>query len=275
MNNEDQLQKIHTLELKIALEIKRICEKNDIRYFLTAGTLLGAVRHGGFIPWDDDMDIGMLRNDYNKFIEVCKKDLGNEFFLQTWDTDKQYPFSFAKIRLNGTHFVEAFSENCGAHNGIFIDIFPFDNVPESKLKRKIQAKKYFICKRLLWIKKGMGTNMKSSGFKQQIKYYTFKIFSCIFKYESIKKYFLNVQTKYNDLQTSRVVTDGSYPYDKESLKRNWVSNLELVKFETEEFLAYKDRVEYLEYFYGDFMKLPPVGERNRHMLQNVDFGPYK
>ena len=89
MPGEEQLDKIHFLELKIAKEIKRICDKNNIKYFLTAGTLLGAVRHGGFIPWDDDMDIGMLRMDYEKFINACQKDLGKEFFLQTWDTDPE------------------------------------------------------------------------------------------------------------------------------------------------------------------------------------------
>ena len=92
-----QLSKIHSLQIKIALEIKRICEKNGLPYFIIAGTLLGAVRHGGFIPWDDDMDFGLLREDYEKFIEACKTDLSDEFFLHTWDTDPEYPFSYAKI----------------------------------------------------------------------------------------------------------------------------------------------------------------------------------
>jgi len=274
MEVNEQLKKMHTLELKIALEMKRICEKHDIKYFMTAGTLLGAVRHGGFIPWDDDMDFGMLRKDYEKFLEVCKTELGSEYFLQTWDTDPEYPFSFAKLRLNGTRFVEGFSENGSMHNGLFIDIFPFDNVPDDVDLRKKQGKKCFVCKRLLWIKKGMGTNMKEGGAKQKIKYYGFLMFSKFFKYEKIKDYYKKTQQLYNDNLTQKVVTDGSYNYDKESIERTWVENLEPVKFETEEFLSYVDRKGYLEYFYGDYMKLPPEEKRNGHLLRDVDFGEY-
>lgn len=272
--NSYQIDKLHNLELKIALEVKRICEKNNIKYFLIAGTLLGAVRHGGFIPWDDDMDIGMLRKDYNLFLRACKRDLGDEFYLQTWDIDSEYPFSFSKIRLKGTHLVEKFSEKSKMQNGIFIDIFPFDNVPDSKLKSFIQGKKYYICKRLLWIKKGFGDNMKDNGVKQKMRYYLFKIFSCCFTYEFIKNYFYKNQIKYNYQNTRKVVADGSYSYDKESINREWVSNLELVKFESEEFLSFKDRNEYLRYFYGDYMKYPPKDKRNRHLLVRVDFGKY-
>lgn len=274
MPGEEQLDKIHFLELKIAKEIKRICDKNNIKYFLTAGTLLGAVRHGGFIPWDDDMDIGMLRMDYEKFINACQKDLGKEFFLQTWDTDPEFPFSFGKIRLKGTHFVEGFSENAGACDGIFVDIFPFDNVPDALKERKKQSRKYFLCKRLLWMKKGMGTNMKEENMKQKAKYYAFWLFSHLFRYEDIKNYFAKIQKTYNDHSTKMVVTDGSYTYEKESIERKWVENLEPVRFETEEFLSYRDKEEYLKHFYGDYMKLPPIEKRNRHLLRNVDFGEY-
>ena len=272
-----QIEKLHSLELKIAIEIRRICEKNNIPYFITAGTLLGSVRHGGFIPWDDDMDIGMLRSDYERFLKACKTDLDNNtYYLQNWDTDNDYPFSFSKIRLKGTHIVESFSENSDdKKNGIFVDIFPFDNVPDKIIKQKIQAKKYFICKRLLWIKKGMGKNMKKHSFKHKSKYYLFKTFSMLFEYENIKRYFKQTQIRYNNLHTEKVVTDGSYTYDKESILRDWVINLEPIKFENESFLAFKAHDEYLKHFYGDYMKLPPEDKRNRHDVKNINFGKYE
>ena len=85
-NNDIILQHMHSLHLILADEVKRICEKHNIRYFMIAGTLLGAVRHKGFIPWDDDMDFGMLRNDYDKFVSVCAAEIDeNKFYLQTED----------------------------------------------------------------------------------------------------------------------------------------------------------------------------------------------
>src|SRR5690554_4796206 len=92
------LKAIQSIQVEILLEIDRICKKNDIRYQLFAGTLLGAVRHKGFIPWDDDIDLAMLREDYDKFIQVCKYDLDNKYFLQTYETDPQYTFTFGKVR---------------------------------------------------------------------------------------------------------------------------------------------------------------------------------
>lgn len=271
-----QLDKIHALELKIAVEFKRICEKNEIPYFLIGGTLLGAVRHGGFIPWDDDMDIGMLRQDYERFLEACKQDLDPAFFLQTWDTDPEYPFSYGKLRLNGTECVEVFAEhNRSEHKGLFVDIFPFDNVPDDPKEQKKQEKRYFLCKRLLWIKKGMGINMKQQSAKQKVRYYLFKLFACMFRYEDIKAYYRKMQTKYNYLHTQKVVTDGSYGYVKESLERNWTTDLEQITFESEQFLACKDYVAYLEHLYGDYMQLPPVEKRGGHSFKSVNFGIYE
>ena len=273
MDKDEQLQKIHTIQLKIAIEIKRICERYNIKYFLIAGTLLGAVRHKGFIPWDDDMDIGMLREDYNKFLKLCKKELPQYLFLQTWDTEKDYPFSYAKIRLNGTRLIENFSKEVRVHQGIFIDIFPFDNVPEGKFKRKIQSKVRFILKRLLWIKKGYGRNMKTDATKK-VKYYGCIIILKIFKYTWLMNIYKTVITMYNKSRTSMIVADGSYSYEKESIKSKWVDSLQYINFENEQFLTFKDYEGYLTHLYGNYMELPPEDKRRGHEMIEVDFGNY-
>ena len=273
-NNEKQiLKKLHELELKIALELKRICDKHQIKYFLIAGTMLGAVRHGGFIPWDDDMDIGMLREDYEKFIRVCKAELPEEYFLQTWDTDLEYPFSYAKIRINYTEIIEKFSQYSNAHTGIFIDIFPFDNVPEKMIDKKIQGKKVYFLRRLLWIKKGYGKEYFTST-SDKLMYGILRFISKLVSFKYLKDKLQKTLTKYNKGISEFVFTDGAYGYEKEAIKRKWVTNLSTIKFENEEFLAIKEYEDYLSYFYGDYMILPPENKRGGHQIININFGKY-
>lgn len=93
-----KMTNVQHIELEILKKIDEVCKKHNINYWLDSGTLLGAVRHQGFIPWDDDIDIGMLREDYEKFLKVAQKDLGDDYFLQTRSTDKNYPLVFAKVR---------------------------------------------------------------------------------------------------------------------------------------------------------------------------------
>lgn len=97
MDNEI-LRKVQLAQLDMAKEVKRICNKYNINYFMDSGTLLGAVRHRGFIPWDDDLDFGMLREDYEKFLKIATTELDSKFFLQTWKNDDGFPYGFSKIR---------------------------------------------------------------------------------------------------------------------------------------------------------------------------------
>lgn len=114
--------------LEILKEVHKICIDNDITYWIEAGTLLGAVRHKGFIPWDDDIDIAMPRKDYNKFMQIAQDKLPKDMFLQNKITDGDYPLPFAKIRKNNTLLIETGeSGDENYHHGIFIDIFPYDN----------------------------------------------------------------------------------------------------------------------------------------------------
>lgn len=273
MHNTD-LTKLHALELMILTEIQRICQENDINYFALAGTALGAVRHGGFIPWDDDVDIGMLRKDYDRFLVACGKSLDSKFYLQTWDNDRNFPFSFAKIRLEGTHFVEAFSNN-QEHNGIFIDVFPMDNCPSSPILFNIQNIRYYICKRLLWVKKGYGEKIRKENIKQRLKYDAFQVLSKFFDYDSVKKYFKQIQTRYNTEMSEFVSTDGSYTYRKESMLFRWTTAVDYLEFENMHIPVFKDYDSYLKKLYGDYMILPPEDKRGVHERVNVDFGIYE
>ena len=116
---QDILRKLQLTQLEIAKEIRRVCEENDIRYFLCCGSFLGAVRHQGFIPWDDDFDIGMLREDYERFCRIAPEKLKPEYCLQSWHTDSRYALPFAKVRKRGTLLLERKSIHLD-ENGSFV-----------------------------------------------------------------------------------------------------------------------------------------------------------
>ena len=147
----EDLRKMQLLQLSIFKEFDLICRKNGIKYTLCGGSLLGAIRHGGFIPWDDDIDVTMLRADYEKFSMLCKNELDNErFFFQTMETDEEYRLMYGKIILKGTSFVRTGYEKSKAKNGIFIDIFPRDNVSDNMIKRSLQSILGFLMRKTLY-----------------------------------------------------------------------------------------------------------------------------
>lgn len=131
----EQTRTIQKIDLVLLKEFDRVCREIGVGYFICGGTMLGYKRHGGFIPWDDDIDVGMLRADYDKFLKEGGKYLGEDFFLQTRQSDPKIPYLFSKIRLNGTSYVTNYNELRDFHKGICLDLFPFDYIPNSLNER--------------------------------------------------------------------------------------------------------------------------------------------
>ena len=264
------LKKVHEIQLEMALEVKRICEKHNIKYSIIAGTLLGAIRHNGFIPWDDDLDIGMLRSEYEKFIEVCKYELKDDYFLQTWEFDSGFPLPIAKIRKNGTRFVEKNSSEASSHNGIFIDIFPFDNIPQRRIEQIFQNCSTYILMRMLLVRMNYKV-WKDNEFTKKMLYRALKILSLPLSIEKIKSILHKLMIAYNEQPLQKVVNiGGAYGYNKETIKKEWLEELKEINFEGENLLAPVDSEGYLTYFYGDYMTPPPENARyNRHNIIEV------
>ena len=138
-NDDPTLAGAQKVMLEILLEVHRVCEKHQITYWLDYGTLLGAVRHKGFIPWDDDVDISMPRDEYDRFCKIAPQEITGKFFFQTQETDKGYPRNFAKVRMNGTMLVEHHeTDKENYHQGIYIDIFPFDYSNSSSFMKAME-----------------------------------------------------------------------------------------------------------------------------------------
>jgi len=133
----NDLQKV---ELELFQVFKDVCEKLNLNYFLVCGSALGAARHGGFIPWDDDMDVGMYREDYNKFMELAPALLPEGIFLQNYKTDPKFPQVFAKLRNSKTTYIESSLSRIDVNHGIYIDIFPLDGYPEDTIEQKRVAR---------------------------------------------------------------------------------------------------------------------------------------
>ena len=138
--NSCLLTQLHNELYDILSKIINICDKYGISYFAIGGTLIGALYDSSILPWDDDLDIGMTRENYNRFLQVAPKELGKGYFLSYRESDPHTPFFYAKVKKNNTLFVEDKFKKIDMHQGIFVDVFPFDKVPDPWFMRKLQFK---------------------------------------------------------------------------------------------------------------------------------------
>lgn len=259
------LQDLHRVELNILNEFKRVCEVLEIPYFACYGTALGAVRHQGFIPWDDDLDVGMLRKDYQKFLKEAPAILQPHFFLQNFDTENDYYLSHAKIRDSRTTFIEECWKDFQWNHGVFIDIFPIDYVPDNCIQRllvKIKRKYYqnAIC---VWGDKNFGA---LSGWKNKLR----SIFQLYVNRAYEKR--VEIISRFDAMlaalppSTRVAVYECPYVYPAE-----YFASFTEHPFEDTTIKLPKLYHEYLRATYGDYMTPPPAEwQQPFHSAQMVD-----
>lgn len=260
--SQKELDEIHQIQVQMLAEVDRICRKNDIRYFVSGGTMLGAVRNHKFIPWDDDIDVRMLRSEYERFFETCKKDLDwDKFFLQDRRTDPGYPWYYGKLRYRHSHYVREGQEHLKMQDGIFIDLFYSDGLPTCTISRRYVVTKCWILKKFLYSTVGSVTEenlLKRFLYKLMNKFPKDKIFE---KLDKISK-------RYQDTQYEFVGNYGLLGLTQVSFtKREWYTTLIEVEFENMKVFIPERYHDWLVMAYGeDYMTPPPEEERGVHNL---------
>lgn len=257
-----QLRQLQLVELQILLAIDKICIENGIEYFLDSGTMLGAARHGGFIPWDDDIDIAMPRDSYERFLSIGQAALGNEYYLQTRETDPGVPFSFAKVRMNGTEMVERVANNATTHNGIWVDIFPFDIVEGSRRNLMAKRRQWRFWHRLYTTRQSSLTSPGSSLLKRIGKVVAHALLLPIPLDFIISR--LDGLADKNVSDENAVLVCFHYYSAFVPLRIKDVYPLGRMPFEGHELSVLNGWERYLEMTYGNWRELPPLEERRVH-----------
>lgn len=264
-NIESYLNDIHTLQIELMLEFKRICDKYQLNYFLAYGTMLGAVRHKGFIPWDDDVDFGMLREDYNRFLKIAPVELDERFRLETIHSMEDNCFLFAKIKYKGTILVDFYNQGLKQNHELWIDIFPFENIVNNADAIKEQDIKLQKYQRILFGK----VHYKHKSF---VSYVLRNIYGFIHfgKKDAIKDKLETESRKFEQINCEYVRGAGD-PY-KKLYRKKIFEQLTEYEFEGEYFKGPVLYDEWLSAIYGDYMKLPPLEKRYnfQHQLIKVD-----
>ena len=254
-NNHEQIASVWRVEQDILDVIHQVCTQNGLRYSLAYGTLLGAVRHGGFIPWDDDVDLMMPREDYNKFLNFWNQAAPEGYILVNRDTNEDYTNNFSKIVKDHTTFLQCEEDrNKSFHKGIFVDIFPGDRVAPGKIGQKLQ---YYACAVNLLYSRGYTSGSGGMiGAVERILLHLPKRFHSIFR-RAAERYL----TRWNTI----VHTPYFFPCTIKACQKYYPAdlfdNMGTVLFNGKEYCSVPDADRYLHLEYGDYMQLPPEDER--------------
>lgn len=270
---QGKIKSIQNILLLYLLEIDRICRKHHIKYFLAGGTLLGAIRHKGFIPWDDDADVMMLREDYNKFLNVVQSELPHNITLHTQDTDPKTHCVFTKLRIDNTMFATRWTSKFpDMHNGVFFDVLAHDQTANSKIGRKLHLKLTLMTRSMVfnkWHDRKVDNGHKFQSAVTDILKKLLPLslleklqFKCLRWFENKK----DARYLYDGM--GRNVYNGDFP-------KKWLKDTVYWDFEGYRFPVPKDYDKYLRYLYGNYNSMVLASQRKTsHDIVVMDLGEY-
>lgn len=262
--SEEELKQIQSVQQELIREVARICRKCNIHFNMVGGTMLGAIRHKGYIPWDDDADIGFLRTEYEKFRKACKTELNHEkYYMQDLRDTKGYRWGYGKLRRKDTEFIRLDQEFMPFEQGIFIDLMPVDNVPDKGLSKRVHFFRCFLYRKLFWSEVG------SRAEKNLWKRAAYKLMRKIPMKLIIKSYQRFIDTCQKEkTQLVRILTfptpKGIYGYE-----RRWYTQLSEYPFGNMNLPGARDYDGYLKVKYGNYMELPPEEKRKTHPVSKL------
>lgn len=262
----EKRKEVWSIEIRMLFEVQKICKKHNLKYYAIAGTLLGAVRHKGFIPWDDDLDIAMPRNDYEKFLMYAVKELPSECKLQTPWTDIGYFQGHAKLRMDGTTAIRQiqWKEGYKFNQGIFIDVFPLDNIPDNPMLKRIH--RYITMRTINRVNMGRyyysniehNLNDKKLHQKMKRKYHDDRtVLKTLSRYDKWCSMFNGNNTKKWGMLSAFYYRDDIFSWD-----RKYFDETVELDFENVKITCPREWNAILTENYGDYMR--PVKGTNQH-----------
>lgn len=265
MKNIDLL---HKVDLEIVKNVIVICERYNLKYYMLGGTMLGAIRHGGFIPWDDDIDLGMPRESYEKFLKIAPNELHNNYKLVNYKTNPNYHYYITRILDTETKVIEERIENDKEKfTNASIDIFPIDGTPNNFIIRKIYYFRVLFHRALMSLcyKDSIDRKRPRGKFEKILLHFLEKlpIDKITTPYKQKEK--IDKLLKGQKIDGSKYIGNimGAYR-TKEIVPAEFYGNGTIYKFENIELMGVDKYDEYLSWTYGDYMKLPPKEKRKTH-----------
>jgi len=247
MSTEYSAEEIHGRLLTMAKDFHQICVDNNLKYYMLGGTMLGAVRHKGFIPWDDDMDFGMPREDYDRFISISKQILPNHYELRFYKNAENSPMHYAKFIDNRTTLIEAPYRNYV--EGLYIDIFPLDGAGNGSFSDRMRMKRINFLQGLII---NHCTTREKTGFRKVLKAYA-QMRNLDSLHASVEKLMTAKKLSESTLIANYL---GAWA-EKEIMPKEVMGTPRLYSFEDTEFYGSNNADAYLTSLYGDYMRLPP------------------
>lgn len=275
--DEITLKKVQKAELGILKDFMELCDRHGLEYFGIAGTGIGALRHKGFIPWDDDIDVALPRKDYELFLKYAKAELSDKYTVMNCETNENYPLITTRLMKKGTKFREHAIRNIKCELGIFLDIYPFDNISDDPKAFKKQMREAWFYSKLLILRSIPFPVLGFKGWKAKVIHAICGLVHlgmCILRISKKKLYFKckEVSCRFNHIETARLdYLCDTTPY-MNIIERKDLYPLVKLPFEDVMLNFPGNMHRNLTNMYGDYMQLPPPEKRKNHYPYELEFG---